>query len=387
MVIPPPPSSTPVLSASRGLPLAEAVRIILEDVLKKPFVLSSELVADTRSVAVSSKLDTKTAERVLDKILTDAGYLIERTSALYSVKQAPPPERADATPPASAWLTYRPRNRPVSYFASALPQLFPDAKFSFDKSSNSSTAPDVFFASLPPADRSHFLSVLESLDSPVARVQLRAALFETTEDAREGSGIKLAASLLSSRLGIALESQASGQTLTLKTPSIELALSALAADSRFKTLALPVLNLEHGSKGDFRVGTRIPLQKVTTTDGTTTTTVEYQDVGTLLSVLPLVSGQTVTTDISLELSDTAQTAVGTATAPSILTRNLKLRTALESGTAVLLGNLRSERQDSSDTGLFGFSLGSQRSQTKTDLFLLLYAEIIPAAADSASPGK
>lgn len=368
---------------SRGISLAELTRLVLEDVLKKPFVLPPQLLAATQQVAVSNaRFSPSTAEAVLSRVLRDNGFELQ-PGPVYYVAVIPPAVKKDPEKPLNDWLSYRPKHRPVSYFASALPQVFPDAKFSFDKAakgapgSGEQAGLDVFFANIEPKQRPELLRLIESLDVPVPRVVIRALLLEVSSDSRAGGGVKLAASALAGRLGVSIDAAPAGSAFTLHTGSVDLALTAFDGDSRFKTLSFPVLNVEHAQAGRFQVGSQIPIATSTTQDGVTTRTTEFRDVGTIMNVVPQVVGDSISVSVQLELSDVASTSTGTTTAPTILTRNLSTQTTLRSGSAVLLGNLQSSREGSSTGKLFGFKLNSDRSNTSGELVLMLYAEVVP----------
>ncbi len=391
--IPLPPAivaGPPSVSFSRGISLAEFSRFVLEDVLKKPFVLPPALISANQLVGVSTaKLTPATAESILSRVLSDNGFQLV-PGPVYYVRSAPPQKAAGSS---LEWITYRPKHRPISYFAAALPTVFPDVKFSFDKAkgnaapgSGDQAGLDVLFAYVDVAQRAELFRLIDTLDVPVPRVILRALLLEVATDNRAGGGVKLVASALAGRVGLSIDAAPAGSSFTIHTGSIDAAITAFDGDSRFKTVSFPVLAVEHAQTGRFQVGSKIPISTSTTQDGATTRTVEYRDVGTIMTVVPQVVGDTVSVSVQLELSDVGNTATGTSSAPTILTRNLRTQTTLKTGQAVLLGNLQSTRVGVSDNRLFGWRLNSENSQTQSELVLMLYAEIDSGASAGAGDG-
>lgn len=384
--LPPLPTPTPAtvggLSFSRGITLAEFSRIVLEDILKKPFVLPPELISASQLVGVStSKLSPSTAESVLSKVLKSQGFELVPGPVYYVNKTIPP---KDVSAKQLDWISYKPKNRQTSYFASTLPNVFPDVKFSFDKQAKGSPGSgdqaglDLFFAYVDVNQKKQLESVIAELDIPVPRVSLRALLVEVSSDDRKGSGIKLVASALAGRIGLSIDGGSTGHSFSISTKNgVDAVLSAFDGDTRFKTVSFPALQVFHAQTGRLQVATKIPYQTTTTADGVTKTSTEFQDVGTTVNLVPEVLGDTVSVSVKLELSDVASTSLGSGSASTVLTRNFSTQTSLKSGQAVLLGNIDSSRDTSNKSSLFGFNLSSERSVNSSELVLMLYAEILP----------
>lgn len=365
---------------SRGIPLAEFTRLILEDILKKPFVLSPELLSATQLVGLShSKLTAKSAESILRQVL-DAQNFELRAGDVYYVLPKKPVDKAGRI-----HFSYKPFCRPVSYFASALPAVFPDTQFSFK--SASSDAPgsdklaglDYFFAYIDPSQQHNLSTVIASLDKPVPQVSVHAMLLEVSTDERSGSGVRLSATLLNDKLSLSFGSlsQNMSNAVVIKANNFEAAFGAFSGDARFKTLATPSLITNHAQSATLLGGTSFPVVTTTKEGERVTESTEYKDIGTSIKILPQVVGDTVTLSVDMSLSDVSATALGATSAPTLIKRSLTSQVTLSSGSVAVVGGLVSERQTQSSSGLFFFnSLNKDAVSMKSELVLVLYVDIL-----------
>lgn len=369
----------------RGISVAELTRIVLQDLLRKPFVLAPEVLASTAEVGISAdfrKLKKDALEATFRSMLDARGFQVAIRHGVWFID---PKAAADAKPLLENpdRLTYQPKHRPVSYFASALPGVFPEAKFSFEGSKGKPGAadaagPDVFYAQVPPAQRADLLRLISDLDTPVRQVEIRAYIVEYTTDRRDGSAVQAAATLFSQKLGIAVGVAGGGNTFSISTPDFSAVFAALDAESGFRTIASPHITAEHGQQARFQHGAQVPvLDSVATTDGgTTRQSVSYKSTGVILSATPQVFGSSVSLALNLELSDAAQTATGVNDSPTITTRSITTQATLQDGATLVLSGLTSEAGGGTSNRLFGFPLGRQSSAAKTEVLLVLHARIL-----------
>lgn len=122
-------------------------------------------------------------------------------------------------------------------------------------------------------------------------------------------------------------------------------LRAIAEKNLGKVLAEPNLLVKSGQKGSFLAGSRIPYPIVTTTGGTSTTSIYFQDVGVKLNFAPSVLENG---NISLKI-DPAEVSsiVGTGTVagyPIVDTREVRTDVELKEGESLVLAGLLKEEE-------------------------------------------
>ncbi len=189
------------------------------------------------------------------------------------------------------------------------------------------------------------------------------------------------------------------------------AIKAAATLGRLKVLTSPHLLASNNKEAKIQIGTSEPILTNTYTStgvGTTTTatgfvegTIEYKDIGTILSITPRISdGGLVTLELSIEESsldsreigrkDTSSTA-GVATAsssfsvPAFNKTTAKTVLSIKEGQTIAIGGLiRKSKSDSrqgvpflSKIPLLGFFFGkNKRTDDRRELILLLTPHII-----------
>lgn len=129
-------------------------------------------------------------------------------------------------------------------------------------------------------------------------------------------------------------------------------LEAVASFESVSIISRPKVAVREGARADIVNITRIPFYRVTQVNaaGVPTTTLDYQDVGVQMYVIPRVIGRdTVTLNIDIEASQSTGSSVSfvaagtTVAVPEIAKRNARTIVRLEPGQAVILGGLISER--------------------------------------------
>lgn len=390
----PPLAQTPPLTASfsRGIPLPEFTRIVLEDVLRVPFVLPPEFLLLTDSVGVSLKqLEKKQALEVLQTILHSRDFEL-KTGPVYFVTKRTKAE-VQKSDELREIFVFKPKNRPVSYFQEQLPGLFPTIYFTFSKRQNSSdnSTPltstekrdkdadplDTFFAHVPVSQLPDLKHVLDALDTPLPQVRIRASLYEVATSNSNGNGVSVALSLLSDKLKINFGEQSSKSTISFKTSTVSAVFSTLDGDSRFKSLASPEILASTGKQALLQVGASVPILSSTTSgDGQTTQSVEYRDTGVILKLKPEVFTDTVQISVDFEISDAVQTSTGVDSSPTFTKRQFQAVPVIKPGETLILGGLLSDRDNQTRSRFFGWNTGSARNTDKSELVLVLHADTV-----------
>ncbi|OGP73775.1 MAG: type II secretion system protein GspD [Deltaproteobacteria bacterium RBG_16_49_23] len=184
------------------------------------------------------------------------------------------------------------------------------------------------------------------------------------------------------------------------------AIKAAATLGRLKVLTSPHLLASNNKEAKIQIGTSEPVvSNIFTSAATTTTTtatgfaeqsIEYKDIGTILTVTPRISdGGLVTLELSIEESsldtreigrrDTALASSSTFVVPAFNKTTAKTVLSIKDGQSIAIGGLIRNTKDVSRQGLpflskipiIGFLFGADtRSHQKRELILLLTPHII-----------
>lgn len=178
------------------------------------------------------------------------------------------------------------------------------------------------------------------------------------------------------------------------SPSFTANLSAAASKGEARILSRPIVLAENNQEAEILVGSQQPFIQVQQTQVGAVAqnqVVQYQDVGTKLTVRPTIS-----TDGYVQLQLTQEVNQATAqvqfNAPVISTRTLKTELLVRDSQTVVLGGLSSRERDKSSSGvpvlssipLLGLLFGQQgRTFTGTEFFLFLTPRIVHDDIDAA----
>jgi general secretion pathway protein D len=171
------------------------------------------------------------------------------------------------------------------------------------------------------------------------------------------------------------------------SPAFTAGLSAAAAKGEARILSRPVVLAENNQEAEILVGSQQPFIQVQQTQVGAVAqnqVVQYQDVGTKLTVKPTIS-----TDgyVQLQLTQEVNQATDQVqfNAPVISTRTLKTQLLVRDSQTVVLGGLSSRERDKSSSGVpilssipvLGLLFGQQgRTNTGTEFFLFLTPRIV-----------
>jgi general secretion pathway protein D len=164
-------------------------------------------------------------------------------------------------------------------------------------------------------------------------------------------------------------------------------LSAAASKGEARILSRPIVLAENNEEAEILVGSQQPFIQVQQTQVGAVAqnqVVQYQDVGTKLTVRPTIS-----TDGYVQLQLTQEVNQATAqvqfNAPVISTRTLKTQLLVRDSQTVVLGGLSSREKDKSSQGvpvlssipLLGLLFGQQsKTSTGTEFFLFMTPHIV-----------
>ena len=212
--------------------------------------------------------------------------------------------------------------------------------------------------------------IVRQLDVPRAQVLVEAAIVEISGDISEAVGVQWAIDARGdsgglggsnfSNTGLSVGTVLSaiknnvippnlpdGAIVGIGNSDFGVLITALSANSNFNLLSTPSLLTLDNQKAEILVGQNVPFQTGSyTTDAAGAnnpfTTVERQDVGVKLKVIPHINdGATLRLEIDQEISSLAPTATTAAGASDLITnkRSIKSTVLAEDGQIVVLGGL------------------------------------------------
>ena len=141
-----------------------------------------------------------------------------------------------------------------------------------------------------------------------------------------------------------------------KTGRLTAAFRALANDGKASVLSSPSVIATNGKKARINVADQVPIVTSTLQSNTnppvTTTTVEYRDVGVILSFTPYINDSgLVTLEIDQEVSEVSTTSTTSASNPTFFKRSISTNLVASQDQSIVLGGLVKERKSLNRAGL------------------------------------
>lgn len=180
-----------------------------------------------------------------------------------------------------------------------------------------------------------------------------------------------------------------------KTDRLTAALRALASDGKVSVLSSPSVISVNGKKSKIDVSDSIPIVsgKVTNpgTNPFVTETVEYRDVGILLSFTPFINDDgIVTLEIEQEVSEVKSSSAGASQNPSFFRRSVNTTLIATQDRSIVLGGLVKERREKTREGIpflyripvLGWIFGYEaNSVNRTELLIFITPRVIANATE------
>jgi type II secretory pathway component GspD/PulD (secretin) len=153
----------------------------------------------------------------------------------------------------------------------------------------------------------------------------------------------------SGRVGVrGLSSSDTGFIFSLVNDNVNIALDALNAKGRVKTLSTPkILTLEN-KESSVIIGDRKGYQVTTTISQVTTTSVEFLESGVILKVTPSIDSQN---RILLQIHPEVSSGSVTGGIPSQTTTEVNTSLLADNGQTIFIGGLLKKKSDSSKQGV------------------------------------
>lgn len=169
--------------------------------------------------------------------------------------------------------------------------------------------------------------------------------------------------------------------ITVNAGNLDAIFELFRTDGRFQVVSSPILRVKSGSKGNFSVGSDVPiLSNVTYQDGKPIQAIEYRSSGVIFDIQPTIKNQSIDLKIQQQLSNFVKTDTGVNQSPTLIKRDLVTDVSVKSGDVIVLGGLAENKLTEGETGFSflpkGWLTGKSKSSTKTDIIVLLQVKEI-----------
>jgi general secretion pathway protein D len=230
--------------------------------------------------------------------------------------------------------------------------------------------------------------------------QASLGLFNATTAAAAVTPATSAAATAASAAVPALQQTLPGFNAVLGNAGLpRVVLSALSSLTDVKVLSSPSIVVMDNQPALLQVGDEVPITtssaNVLTTQNTIVNTIQMQNTGVILKVLPHVNANgTVQLEVDQEVSQVVATANNQPTlTPTISERRIHSTVAVTSGQTVLLGGLISDNDQKTQSGIPGLSdikvlgglFGTQdHTKQRTEIIIFIRPQLIGNSVDARS---
>jgi general secretion pathway protein D len=244
-------------------------------------------------------------------------------------------------------------------------------------------------------------TLINKLDQPIPQVLINVLFLEVTYTNDLDYGLEGSFNWNNGR-GVAesdfgLAGAAQGGFLRILQDDLTVTMRALAERGRLEVLSRPSVLARNNEEATITIGQEVPFIRNSrvTDNGQTINTVEYEDIGIILSVTPSISPDgLVEMEVSPEISTlTSQTVPITETtnAQVIAKRSASTRVVVQNGKTVVIGGLMEDNFTESirklpllgDIPILGPALFSRtiRAKSKTELLIFLTPTVVTGVED------
>lgn len=375
--------------------VSQAVTLIYGEILKTDYVIDPDVLTDMRLVSFRySKSDGQVRPFAI-LFLKSLGYSVENRSGVDYISKA---KTVESVPLEEEVKVYRPRYRDASYLSRILGPLF-KGRFTVSRpvaapinSGVTQNVPstsaagqidqeaDVLLFSGSSKEILMLEKLLPQVDLSKGEIAVKAVIYEVSSTKAEGSAFQALVNVLSSKIGISVNSGVSdiGSSIKLSVGGFDALLTAVSTDGRFKLLSQPRLRVRSGELAKIVVGQDVPILGAVTYQqgGNAVQSVQYQSAGTILSITPTVHDNTIDMKVSQQLSNFVATTTGVNGSPTLIKRSLDTSITASSGEVIVLGGLTESKTTNTRSG-FSFlpwSLSKQDDDQTVDVLVILQLE-------------
>jgi len=377
----------------RGVTVGEVIQLIYGNALKTPYVLSPDVLLDTRPVSFRWSSGYGSLQAFLLRFLDNLGYKLEKIGNVDFVG------KYDGQQGYEEFYIYKPKYRSVKYLTDVIgPMLnghfnvsnqIGTETVSSEKGAGQATNTnalgrvgrdsDTLVYSGPPENIAKLKTLLNSLDLPGGEVLVRGLVYEVGFSKKEGSAFSLITSLFNGNLKIGVNSDVMGpgaNFMSLQNVTIDFIANVLNSDSRFNVVSSPSLRIRSGEHGRFNVGEDVPVlgSIMYSKDSNPVQSVEYRSSGVIFDVRPQVFEQKINLDIDQQISNFIKTDTGVNSSPTLTKREISTSVSLANNEIIVLGGLAQVKNSNGSSGfsfLPDFFKANTKETARSELILVL----------------
>lgn len=378
-----------------AVPISQVVGLYFKEVSKRPYVVCSDVLDDTRLVSV--RADAATLKVAFSSLLASYGYAVTENQGVSVVCKSAAVQGSAA---GDEVVIYRPRYRPASWLVSVASTIV-QGKFANNGNQqhgatrvggqdsvggeplggqvNTDNDDLVLFAGVV-AHAKRLRDLLPQIDTPVGDVVVKATIYEIAKSGASGSALQALGSLMSSRLGVQVSGPVLSNSLTFDSGNLHAVFSALDSDSNFKMLTSPYARVRSGGRAQFSVGQDVPVlgSIVTNGNGQSQQSIEYRQSGVIFEVSPVAYDGGVSLEISQQVSSFVRTETGLDNTPTLNKRELRTTLWAKPGQVIVLGGLNDSTDENAKSGLSWLPFFLSKTAASRSTELLLFLEVMPA---------
>ena len=384
----------------RDMPIARLIQVVYSDIVKKPYIIDDRVTGTVAYFSIPG--GSADIQPILDEYLLSRGIQRVETGGLSFFKphdglpvmqglpvsqlqpemvQPVPPMFPGAISPDMEVVVYRPKYRPIEFLRTVI-QLAGGVVQSDAMTTNRENTDmrDVLVYAVKPDKRDRIAALLDDVDRSVGSVVIRAVLLEVTTSNDAERSLSLLATLFSQKLGITYIAGAKqANAISFKNANLNMLLSVIDGDSRFKYLAEPHLRVVDGETAKLTVGADVPTRGEVSYDqnGNPSQSIIYRTAGVVISVRPRILENTIQLKINQQISNFTNTSTSEIDSPSILRREVDTTVDTVPGELIVLAGLDETKETDSRSGLFfmpDFLKSSSSSKSNSQVVLLLEVE-------------
>ncbi len=248
----------------------------------------------------------------------------------------------------------------------------------------------------------HIERIVESLDKPVPQVLIKVLFLEVTHTDNLDLGVEGTfkygsgenTDIISTLFGLA--DQTRGGFYHILEADLEITIRAIAEKSKTEVLSRPSILARNNQEATITIGKEVPFVRNSrvTSDGQIINTIEYEDIGIILSVTPHITPEgLVELDVSPEIStltgETVQVS-DTVNATIIAKRSAKTRVVVADGKTVVIGGLMEDNDTETvskipllgDIPILGMAFRrTTKTKSKTELLIFLTPHVVESPSE------
>lgn len=396
----PAPSSMPLLAQPpsdyanlefNSVTVSNLITIIFSEVQPKSFVLSSKVLQDNRVVSFRyNKKQNGEIINFLSSFLKSLDLQMTSKNGVYYVDVIPEKQAEDYS-----YYVYEPKYRNANYLVDNLRPFFGENFLSSvrniatdHKATQDNVSPTSAYAMMDKSQqllsfryeneklKNKILNFIKQLDTPESNLIVKSYIYEVQYNENDGSALGLLVKLANGKLTLNTgSSDPLSNFVKFSSNSLNLFLSDLSKNTDIKLLSNPVLRIKNGKESVLTVGNSVPtLGNVSyTQQGQPIQNVEYKDTGLVLKLNPTITKESISLDLTQEISEAIATSNGVNNTPTLTKRNLSTTFTTKKNEVVMLAGLTQTKQENgkSRSVIFPFFENKIKENSKTDIVVFL----------------